>query len=135
MWRDQSVTAEEDVIAACIAVIQALRGQSVAQLSMSHYELLFYVFLHDGITRNELIDQIPPVSATSMKRYVKELMNEQNLITETESESDFRVKHLHLTEKGYQIIKTIVDKMQDCATCLKSNPERELNTHSDVLKH
>lgn len=117
------VTVEEDVIAGCISAIQALRGHAAAQLSMNHYELLFNIYLYDGITRNELIDQIPQVSATTIKRYVKELMNDLDLITETDSEDDFRVKHLHLNQKGHQIIKTVVSKMQDCATCLKTDQD------------
>ena len=129
------MTAEEDVIAGCIAAIQSLKGHATAQLSMNHYELLFYIFLRDSITRNELIEQVPLVSPTTVKRYVKELMNDHNLLTETENENDFRVKHLHLTEKGHQIIKTIVSKMQDCASCLKTNPKKEVYEQDSAIKH
>lgn len=113
------MTAEEDVIAGCIAAILALQAHSAAQLSMNHYLILFYIFLQDGITRTELIEKIPNAKRETIRRQVKDLMEEYALLVDTENEEDFRVKHLHLTEKGFQIIKTVVTKMQDCATCLK----------------
>ncbi|MGI9227346.1 MAG: hypothetical protein ACR2PU_01005 [Gammaproteobacteria bacterium] len=129
------MTAEEDVIAGCIAAIQALRGHSAAQLSMNHYELLFYIFLHDGITRNELIAQVPLVSATTMKRYVKELIYEYDLLTEIENDNDIRVKHLHLTEKGHQIIKIFVGKMQDCSNDIRETYGMNIYGHGGTFKH
>ena len=129
------MTAEEDVIAGYIAAIQALRGHSAAQMCMSHYEFLFYIFLNDGITRNELIDQVPLVSATTMKRYIKELIYEYDLLTETENDNDIRVKHLHLTEKGHQIIKIFVGKMQDCANDLRTASNINIYGNDGTFKH
>ncbi len=119
------MTPEEDIISGCVSAIQALRANSAAHLSMNHYELLFYIFLHDGITRQELINRVPQAKPSSIKRYVKDLLTEHTLLVETDSHEDFRVKHLHLNEKGHRIIKTVASKMQECTSCLKSEPELE----------
>lgn len=120
------MTPEEDIISGCVAAIQALRENAAAHLSMNHYEILFYIFLHDGITRHELISRIPQAKSSTIKRYVKDLMMEHTLLVETDSKDDYRVKHLHLNERGHLIIKTVVSKMQECATCLKTGPDLDL---------
>ena len=125
------MTAEEDVIAGCIAAILALQQHSAAQLSMNHYLILFYVFLNDGITRTELIEQLPNAKKETIRRQVKDLIEENQLLTESENEMDYRTKHLHLTENGHKIISTVVQKMQDCATCLK-DPEMGLIANNGV---
>jgi DNA-binding MarR family transcriptional regulator len=119
------MTPEEDIITGCVTAIQALRANSAAHLSMNHYELLFYIYLHDGITRQEIINRIPQSKPSSIKRYINDLLIEHTLLVETNSDEDFRVKHLHLNENGHRIIKTVVNKMQECATCLKTNLELE----------
>lgn len=119
------MTPEEDIISGCITAIQALRANSATHLSMNHYELLFYIFLHDGITRKELINRVPQAKSSSIKRYIKDLLFDHTLLVETDSKEDYRVKHLHLNERGRQIIKTVVSKMQECATCLKTDSELE----------
>ena len=125
------VTAEEDIIAGCITAIHALQDHAVAQLSMNHYLILFYIFLHDGITRSSLIDQIPNAKKETIRRQVKELIEESGLLTETENEDVYRIKQLHLTENGHQIIQTVVQKMQDCATCLK-DPNMSLSVNEGM---
>ena len=117
------MTPEEEIISACVSAIQALRVNSATHLSMNHYELLFYIYLHDGITRQELIHRIPQAKPSSIKRYVKDLLTEHTLLVETDSSEDFRVKHLHLNEKGHRIIKTVVNKMQACASSLTTDSE------------
>ncbi len=129
------MTPEEDVITGCVAAIQALRAASASHLSMNHYELLFYIFLHDGISRNEIIKRIPQAKPSSIKRYINELLTEHTLLIETNSDEDFRIKHLHLSEKGHQIIKTVTNKMQECATCLKPDPGMSLDPITQKLTH
>ncbi len=134
------MTPEEDIITGCVTAIQALRVNSATHLSMNHYELLFYVFLHDGITRQEIINRIPKAKPTSIKRYIKDLLVEHDLIVETDGKDDFRLKHLHLNEKGHQIIKTVVTKMQECArcaSCINTEPgiEQYTHEHSQLFKH
>ena len=131
------MTPEEDIITGCVTAIQALRANSAAHLSMNHYELLFYIYLHDGITRQEIINRIPKAKPTSIKRYIKDLLIEHTLLVETDCNEDFRVKHLHLNEKGHRIIKTVVSKMQECATCLKTGSEFEQSVYrkSYLSKH
>ncbi|MGH1538500.1 MAG: hypothetical protein ACRBDX_10730 [Gammaproteobacteria bacterium] len=126
------MTPEEDIITGCVTAIQALRANSATHLSMNHYELLFYIFLHDGITRQEIINRIPNAKPSSIKRYIKDLLVEHTLLVETDSNEDFRIKHLHLNEKGHQIIKTVVNKMQECATCLKTEPILEQFAHRNA---
>ena len=128
----RGVTAEEDVIAGCIAAIQALQMHSAAQLSMNHYLILFYIFLHDGITRKELTEQLPNVSKEMVQRYVKDLLIEHKLLTETEAETDTRYKNLHLNDNGHQIILTVVQKMQDCASCLKIDSNLNLSADNGI---
>lgn len=99
------MTPEEDIITGCVTAIQALSANSAAHLSMNHYELLFYIYLHDGITRQEIINRIPQSKPSSIKRYINDLLIEHTLLVETNSDEDFRVKHLHLNENGHRIIK------------------------------
>ena len=103
------LTAEEDVIAGCIAAILALQQHSAAQLSMNHYLILFYVFLNDGITRTELIEQLPNAKKETIRRQVKDLIEENQLLTETENEMDYRTKHLHLLSQLNVIAYLMVD--------------------------
>ncbi|MEM7400584.1 MAG: winged helix-turn-helix transcriptional regulator [Pseudomonadota bacterium] len=124
------MTAEEDVIAGCIAAIQALRNNSASQLSMNHYEMLFYAFVKPGITRTDIAEQ-SNISTNTVKRCIKDLLD-SNLMSEIEKEEDFRYKSLHLTENGYKIISTVVKKMQDCASCLKTNPNTRLHVVKSV---
>jgi len=119
------MTPEEDIISGCVSAIQALRTNAATHFSMNHYEILFYIFLHDGITRQELIDRVPQAKPSTIKRHVKDLLIDHTLLVETDSKEDYRVKYLHLNERGHRIIKTVVSKMQECATCLKTDSNLE----------
>ena len=139
------MTPAKDIISGCAATIQALRVHSSSSLSINHLEILFYIYLNDGITRQKLLERIPNVSPSTIKRHIKELCEVSwskdysskikhfghNLIIETDDENDFRIKHLHLNEKGHLIIKTVVHKMQDCADDLPEGFELNSYTHEE----
>jgi len=121
------VAAKQEIISGCVATIHALKKHIAASLTLNHMEILFYVFLKDGITRKELLDQIPKASKEMIQRYVKDLLTHE-LLTEIENENDYRYKHLHINEKGSEIIDTVFYKMQECATCMKVDSDINLFT-------
>ncbi len=109
---------EEIIIANCVDTIRALRAHSSLSITMNHIEILFIIFLNDKITRNDLATRIPKLTHTTVKRYVKDLIHEHELVTETDCEEDFRLKHLHISERGHQLIATVVNNVKKCATKL-----------------
>lgn len=131
------MTPEQDIIAGCIAAIEALQNDGSASLSFNHMQILMHIFLNKGISRKELRERIKNSSKEAIQRHTKELLCEHKYISETESKQDSRYKHLHLTEEGYKVIITVVKKMQDCATCLKPgyNPDARINLFADDEVH
>jgi DNA-binding MarR family transcriptional regulator len=131
------MTPEQDIIAGCIAAIEALQTTGSASLSFNHMQILMYIFLNDGISRKELRERISISSKEVIQRHTKDLLYGHGYISETESDLDSRYKHLHLTEEGYNVIITVVRKMQDCATCLKPGykPDARINLFADDEVH
>ncbi len=104
---------EEEIILSCWKdAIQAVKMRSSLGpgFCLSHLEILITVCLNDGITRNNLIKRIAAISPTTIKRYVKDLVNGYEYITETNSDGDSRIKHLHISERGQQLIDIMVNK-------------------------
>lgn len=131
------MSPEKEIIAGCIAAIDALQNEGSAALSFNHMQILMYIFLNDGISRKELRELIKNSSKEIIQRRTKDLLCEHRYISETESDHDSRYKRLHLTEEGYNVIITVVKKMQDCATCLKPGykPDARINLFADDEVH
>jgi len=93
---------------------------------LSHLEILLTIYLEDGITRNELKRKMSISSTSTLKRYVKDLINEYGYINESESENDCRIKRLHISETGQEIIDILITQSKYCAT-QSSNQTRAAN--------
>ena len=131
------MTPEKEIIAGCIAAIEALQTRGSAALSFNHMQILMHIFLNDGISRKQLRELISSSTKESIQRHTKDLLCDHKYISETESDLDSRFKRLHLTEEGYNVIITVVRKMEDCATCLKPEykPDARINLFADEEVH
>ncbi len=110
---------KEKIILSCWGdTVQTIRSSSTLGFCLSHLDILITVYLNDGITRNDLNGKISAISSTTLKRYVKDLVNEYQYISESSSDGDSRVKHLHISERGQQILDIVVDKMEKCISNL-----------------
>ena len=105
---------EKLIIAKRIKAIQALRTNGVKDMSNVHVEIFFTVFISEQITRQELNNKIPNVSEATIKRYVADLIHDYLLIKERESDNDFRLKYLNITEKGKSLIEVEVKRIKEC---------------------
>ena len=138
---------EREVMAGCLATLQTLRTHTSPTITMRHLEIVIHIFLHPGITRQELTKQIPAISESSLRRYIKELckvswkdsyggasnMPGYNLISIEESDIDHRVKPLYLTDAGTQMMSSIAKKLQDGMGSSVIQPN--VVTHSSDWKH
>ena len=138
---------EKEVMAGCLATLQTLRTHTSPTITMRHLEIVIHIFLHPGITRQELTKQIPAISESSLRRYIKELckvswkdsyggasnMPGYNLISIEESDIDHRVKPLYLTDAGTQMMSSIAKKLQDGMGSSVIQPN--VVTHSSDWKH
>ena len=103
-------------------------------LNTYHLDILFLIFLHEGITRKmiheelnkEVIEQpAEKLSMTTTNRYVGDLTawsydrgrNSKlrrrgfDLVSEVDDENDQRVKRLYLNDKGLQLCETLASRV------------------------
>ena len=127
---------DREVMAGCLATLQTLRAHSSPTITMRHLEIVIHIYLQPGINRQELTKQIPAISESSLRRYIKELckvswkdsygeasnMPSHNLIRIEESENDQRVKPLYLTETGTEMMNSIAKKLQDSMSGFVAQP-------------
>jgi len=73
--------------------------------SHSRWLLLLYLSRHDGCTHSELAQHMG-IEAATLVRSVDH-MESEGLLKRQGSETDRRVKHLHLSEDGKQVVITI----------------------------
>ncbi len=97
-------------------VIQTIKLKTSLGFCLSHLEILIVIYLNDGLTRNELSSQVVAMSPSTLKRYVTALANEYEFIIETSDINDTRIKNLHLSGKGHEIIQLVNDKSEECSS-------------------
>lgn len=115
----------KELITACLVTLKGIRSSTSSSITIRHIEILFYIYLHEGITRNELQSYLPEISETSLRRYIDQLGSAQwkqsykaaqgiklNLIREEVGE-DLRYKHIYLNHDGREMICSVINKMLD----------------------
>ena len=81
------MSPEKDIIAGCIAAIEALQTEGSASLSFNHMQILMHIFLNDGISRKELRKRIKNSSKEAIQRHTKDLLYKHKYISETDHHS------------------------------------------------
>ncbi len=102
--------------------------------SHSRWLLLFHLSRHDGCTHHELA-QYMGIEAASLVRLVDH-MEREGLLKRCGSETDRRVKHLHLSDAG----KIVVTEIRSYAADLRKEvldglSQAEIKTAFDVLNN
>ena len=135
---------DNQIVAGCLATIQTLRIYTHSTLTIRHLEILLYIYLHEGITRQRLQEFLPELSESSIRRYIEQLGKVQwkesyakaqgiqhNLIREIRGD-DSRYKHLYLNESGRKVILMITEKMRDSMKCLELPQNLTLITNNRI---
>ncbi len=99
---------QEKILISWMDTIKEVKKSASLGFCLSHLEILITVYLNDGITRQNLINSIENVSPTSLKRYVKDMVNEYGYINESSHNEDSRIKLLHISEKGQKLVEVIL---------------------------
>ncbi len=81
--------------------------------SHSRWKVLWYISREDGITHSELAERLG-IEAPTLVRLI-DRSEEEGLLTRRASESDRRVKHLHLSAAG----RKEVERIRACAADLR----------------
>ena len=137
---------DREIMTGCLATLQTLRVNCVPTINIRHLEIVIHIFLNPGITRQELTEQVPELSESSLRRYIKELTNvswrdsyggaidtpNHNLIRIEDSNTDMRFKHLYLTDSGMAMMNTVAKKLQDSMSCLDISPKLTQVTTKDM---
>jgi len=119
------MTETEQLITGCLATFKTIKGKTTSLITIRHLEILFHIYLHEGITRQELHKSLPGLSETSLRRYIDQLGKSEWKVNYKESQGikldlireefgdDTRYKHIYLNESGRNLITSIVRKMVD----------------------
>jgi len=121
-----------EALVGCLVTLRALRVHCPPTLTIRHLEIAIWIFLQSGITRKDLSRLLPELSEPSLRKYISDLQKTSwrdsyggacgkaqfNLVKVEERESDYRYKHLHLTDTGHEMMKTIAMKMADVTPCV-----------------
>ena len=99
---------QEEILNCWNDTIKEVKKSASLGFCLSHLEILITVYLNDGITRQNLIESIQNVSPTSLKRYVKDMVNEYDYIYESCHNEDSRIKQLHISGKGQKLVDIIL---------------------------
>ena len=115
----------QQLISGCLATIKTIRNSTSSSITIRHLEILFHIYLREGITRQQLQEVLPEISETSLRRYIDQLGKASwkqnyrdaqgvklNLIREELGE-DSRYKHIYLNDEGRDIIQSVIYKMLD----------------------
>lgn len=102
--------------------------------SHSRWLLLLHLSRHDGCTHRELAQHIG-IEAATLVRLVDH-MESEGLLKRCGSETDRRVKHLHLSESGKQVVTEIRSHASDLRKeVLAGLAQAEIKTALDVLNN
>jgi MarR family transcriptional regulator for hemolysin len=102
--------------------------------SHSSWQLLLHLSRHDGCTHRELAQHIG-IEAATLVRMVDH-MEKEGLLKRCGSETDRRVKHLHLTADGKKVVEDIRSYAADLRKeVLAGSSQTEIRTALDVLNN
>ena len=102
--------------------------------SHSRWLLLLHLSRHDGCTHRELA-QFMGIEAATLVRSVDH-MEQEGLLKRCGSETDRRVKHLHLSDAGKKVVEDIRSYAADLRKeVLAGLSQAEIKTALDVLNN
>ncbi len=102
--------------------------------SHSRWLLLLHLSRHDGCTHRELAQHIG-IEAATLVRMVDH-MEKEGLLRRCGSETDRRVKHLHLTDDGKKVVQNIRSYSSDLRKeLLAGSNQAEIKIALDVLNN
>lgn len=119
------MTDNQQVVTACLATLKTIKQSTTSLLTIRHLEILLYVYLHEGITRQDLHNYLPGLSETSLRRYVDQLGKAEWKINYKDSQGvqldlireeygdDNRYKHIFLNQAGRTLVQLVVQKLLD----------------------
>lgn len=102
--------------------------------SHSRWLLLLHLSRHDGCTHSELAQHMG-IEAATLVRSVDH-MEQKGLLKRCGSETDRRVKHLHLSDEGKKVVENIRSYAADLRKeVLEGLSQTEIKTALDVLNN
>jgi len=105
--------------------------------SLTECRIVFEIDLHKDLTARKL-KELLAIDEGYLSRLINNLVKDQ-IISKTQSETDKRVYHLHVTEKGKNLLNVVNDKsnnqIHDLLQYLKPNDQLRVAEIMSELKH
>ena len=119
------MTDHQEVVAACLATLDTIKKSTTSLITIRHVEILLHIYLHEGVTRQQLHNHLPGLSETSLRRYVDQLGKAEWKVNYKDSQGvklglireeygdDSRYKHIYLNDTGRNLVQSIIQKLTD----------------------